>query len=153
MAQAEVRVLDLGNGETLRYEVLDAESSVSARGTATRVLRSLASGDIEAAAALSNAPQRRLEVLRDYQASVGEAEFKRIFAEYLRKPVVAEIAIGERRLIIWDLSEAASQLAGQFYVRVDGGFLMDDVPSDARRDLRRVLLAYRKSASLSGRKD
>ena len=145
--------MDLGNGETLRYEVLDPESSVSARGAATRVLRSLASGDIEVAAALSNAPQRRLEVLRDYQASVGEAEFKRIFGEYLRKPIVAEIAIGERRLIIWDLSEAASQLAGQFYVRVDGSFLMDDVPSDERRDLRRVLLAYRKSASPSRRKD
>src|SRR5262249_54322102 len=121
----------------------------SARAAAHEVLARLAAGDLEGAAALSNAPKRRLEVLSDYRKSVGEEKFKRVFAEYQRSPVRAEIAIGERRVLIWDLAEPDNQVAGQFYVRVDGRFVMDDVPSIERRDLRRVLLAYRRSASPS----
>ena len=39
--------------------------------------------------------------------------------------------------------EANRQLAGQFYIEVDGRFLMDDVPSRERMELRRVLRRYR----------
>jgi len=139
----------------LRYEVLDASvpESRSARATAGQVLRHLAEGSIEKAAALSNAPQRRLEVLRDYRASVGDDEFKRVFAQYLGNRIVEEIAIGPRRLLIWDLAEAAHHLAGQYYVEVEGGFLMDDVPSEERARLTRVLQSYRKSATPSKQKD
>ncbi len=155
LAHGEERVLDLGRGEKLRYEVLDPgdPATRSARPTAGQILRHLTAGNIEDAAALSNVPQRRLEVLRDYRASVGDEEFKRVFAQYLQKRIIAEIAIGPRRLIIWELAEASNQLAGQFYVEAEGRFLMDDVPSEARSDLRRVLQSYRKAATPSKRKD
>ena len=149
------RTLDLGKGESLRYEVLDASAveSRSARETARQILGHLAEGSIEKAAALSNAPQRRFEVLRDYRDSVGEEEFKRVFAQYLGNKIVDEIAIGDRRLLIWDLAEAAHHLAGQYYVEVEGRFLMDDEPSEARARLTRVLQSYRKSATPSKRTD
>ena len=154
IAQGEERVLELGNGQKLTYDVLDPASTIpSASGTAKQILAHLAAGKLGEAAALSNAPQRRLEVLRDYQASVGEDEFKRVFAQYLRQPIVAEIAIGRHRLIIWELAEAAHHLAGQYYVEAEGRFLLDDVPSAARSDLRRVLLNYRKTPTPSGQKD
>jgi len=153
---AEERRLDLGGGNTLRYEVLDTgASSASAKGTALAVLRYLAEGNIRAAAALSNAPARREEVLRDFQASVGEEEFKRVFSQYLGRAegLVAEVAIGPHRLLIWQLAGTGAQLAGQFYVEQGGRFLLDDVPSESRANLRRVLQSYRKAATASGRKD
>jgi hypothetical protein len=113
----------------------------SAQATAQLLLQRLASGDIEAAAALSNAPERRAQVLRDYRASVGEAEFRRIFAEYAKRPVLREIALGARRLLVWDLD---SQLGAQYFVRDGNRFVLDDVPSAERTQLRRVLLAYRQ---------
>jgi hypothetical protein len=151
LAYPEERLLDLGKGNALRYEVLDSSTaqSRSARSTASEILRHLAEGSIEKAAALSNAPQRRFEVLRDYRASVGEEEFKRVFTQYLNSRVVEEIAIGPRRLLIWDLAEASHHLAGQYYVEVEGRFVMDDVPSAERAKLTRVLQSYRKSATPS----
>ena len=113
----------------------------SAQQTAELLLQHLGAGDIDAAAALSNAPERRAQVLRDYRASVGEAEFRRIFAEYAKHRVVREIALGERRLLMWDLD---SQVGAQYFVRAGNRFLLDDVPSAERTELRRVLLAYRQ---------
>jgi len=113
----------------------------SAQATAELLLHHLAAGDIEAAAALSNAPERRAQVLRDYRASVGEAEFRRIFAEYAKHRLVREIALGERRLLMWDLD---NQLGAQYFVRDGNRFLIDDVPNAERTELRRVLLAYRQ---------
>lgn len=109
------------------------------------MLRHLAEGNIEEAAALSNAPRRRFEVLRDYRDAVGEEEFKRVFGRYFTpgNRLIAEVAIGRHRLLVWDLGEAGNQLAGQYYVEVEGKFLMDDVPSRERSRLRRVLDAYR----------
>jgi len=120
-------------------EVLDPAES--ARPTAQLLLQHLAAGDIDAAAALSNAPERRAQVLRDYRMSVGEAEFRRIFAEYAKRQVVREIALGERRLLMWDLDR---ELGAQYFVRADNRFLLDDVPNPERTELRRVLLAYRQ---------
>jgi hypothetical protein len=151
LAQAEERALDLGNGQKLAYSVLDSISTIrSAQGTARQILTHLAAGNIEEAAVLSNAPKRRFEVLREYQAAVGEAEFKRIFGRFLQpeNPVLAEIAMDTHRLIIWDLGEAQHQLAAQFYVEVEGRFLMDDVPSRARADLRRILQTYRQGKAV-----
>jgi hypothetical protein len=34
-------------------------------------------------------------------------------------------------------------LAGQYFVEVEGRYLMDDVPNQTRANLRRVLEAYR----------
>ena len=117
----------------------------SARGTALTVLKHLAEGNLEQAAAHSNAPKRRFEVLRDYRDAVGEEEFKRLFGRFLAPDnrLIAEVAIGPRRLLVWELADAKHQLAGQFYIEVDGKFLMDDVPSRERTELRRVLRRYR----------
>ena len=109
----------------------------------------LSAGDIEEAALLSNSPRRRFEVLRDYRESVGEEEFKRVFSQYFNPEnrLVAEIAIDKHRLLLWELRTspppARGVLAGQYFVEVEGRYLMDDVPNDTRTRLRWVLEAYR----------
>jgi hypothetical protein len=110
------------------------------------VLRHLADGDLGAAAALSNAPRERLELLRGYRDAIGEEEFKRVFGRYFapENKLIAEVALGPRRLLVWDLGEVG-QVAGQFYIEVDGKFLIDDVPSRERSELRRILNGYRSS--------
>jgi hypothetical protein len=125
--------------------LLDPSAPDSARATALTVIKHLAAGELEQAAAWSNAPRRRFEVLRDYRNSVGEEEFKRVFGRFLEPDnrLVAEVAIGPRRLLVWALGEAGGHLAGQFYVEVDGKFLLDDVPSRERAELGRVLRRYR----------
>ena len=117
----------------------------SAKPVALRLLGYLAEGNLEAAAALSNAPQRRLEVLRRYRNSVGEEEFKRVFGRYFapENRLIAEVVAGRHRLLVWELGEAGNRLAGQYFVEVGGEFLLDDVPSRERSELRRVLQDYR----------
>jgi len=153
--QESERTLEV-DGETLRYtlrvhpddaHVLDPSAQIapnSALNTAKLLHRHLAAGEIEAAAALSNAPERRLEVYREYRARIGERKFRRIFTEYFypENRLVAEIAIGTHRLLIWRL-QSAQHLAGQYYVETGNNVLMDDVPSSERSQLRRVLEAYR----------
>jgi hypothetical protein len=126
---------------------LVTDPAESARESATRLLALLAEGNIEAAAQLSNAPGRRYEVLRDYRAQVGGEEFKRVYARYFEpgNRLMAEAAIGKRRLLVWRLGQAGGQLAGQFFVEVDGRFVLDDVPSPERQRLERVLREYRKN--------
>jgi hypothetical protein len=117
-----------------------SNAAESARPTAERILLHLAAGEIDAAAALSNAPAERAELLRAYRDRVGEKEFRRVFAEYSAKPIAHEIAIGDRRLVMWDFD---GPLGAQYFVRSGERFLLDDVPSDERTKLRRVLAAYR----------
>ena len=118
----------------------------SARASATQLLRLLAEGNIDDAAALSNAPRQRYEVLRDYHESVGEEEFKRVYARYFdpANRLLAEAAIGRRRLLIWALGEADNHLAGLYFVEVNGRFVLDDLPHAERAELQRVLQAYRQ---------
>ncbi|MGE5639597.1 MAG: hypothetical protein ACM30H_05835 [Clostridia bacterium] len=147
-AGAAEQVVDIAGGETIRYETIvpDAASAASALGTARRILRHLAAGDLEDAAVLSNAPKRRFEVLRDYRASVGEEEFKRVFARLLsaERRSVREIAIGPHHLLVWDVRGADRELAAQYYVNVEGRYFMDDVPGETRAQLMRVLRAWRE---------
>jgi hypothetical protein len=158
---AEERVAQLANGQTVEYRLIEGDKArdekESARPTALRILRHLADGNIEQAALLSNAPKRRFEVLRDYRAQVGDHEFKRVYAQYFfpENRVVAELAVGPRRVVVWDLGEAGHQLAAQYFVEVEGKFLMDDVPSEERSRLRQLLAAYRKenAATSPARKD
>ena len=128
-----------------QQRLVDPDSPDSAQGAALAVLRHLADGNLDAAARLSNASERRREVLRDYLKSVGDENFRRTFRRYFaaENRVVAEVAIGPRRLIVWDLGEAGNRLAGQFYIELDGRFVMDDVPSPGRAQLRRILEDYR----------
>lgn len=112
--------------------------------TAKLLNRHLSAGAIEEASLLSNAPRRRFEVLRDYRDAIGEDEFKRVFARYFypENRLVAEVRIDAHSLLIWRL-EGERHLAGQYYVEVDKRWLMDDVPSEARSRLRRVLESFR----------
>jgi hypothetical protein len=141
------QALRLESGEELRYKLVEPGAS-SARATALQILKHLSSGEIEEAAVLSNAPRRRFEVLREYREQVGDTEFRRVFAQYFfpENRVIAEIAIGPRRLVIWRLGEAANHLAGQYFIEVEGKFYVDDVPSDERSRLRHVLEHYRKKS-------
>ncbi len=143
-ASGEERSLEIAPGKTIRYSLIGG-GDASARPTAEKLLRHLAEGDIEAAAQLSNYPRRRYEELAKYRAAVGDDEFKRVFARFFlpANRVVAEVAIGAHRLLIWDLGEAGHHLAGQYYVQSEGRFLMDDAPGEMRSSLRRVLEAYR----------
>ena len=115
----------------------------SAQPTALQILKHLAAGELEQAAALSNAPQRRLEVLRDFRDSIGESEFRRLFGRYFapENRVVMEAAIGPHRAVIWDLGEAGNRLTAQYFVEAGGRFLMDDIPNETRSQLQRVLEA------------
>lgn len=119
-----------------------------ARETAASLVALLSEGRIEEAAALSSHPQRRREVLEDYRARVGDEEFRRVYGRYRQGRIVDEIVEGKHRLVIWDLGH----IAGQYFVEVDGRYLLDDEPSEARSKLRRALADYRK-ARASGRKD
>lgn len=122
------------------YRVLGpADRAQSAKPVAIQLLDYLAAGDLDAAAKLSNAPERRLEVLREYRDRVGDAEFRRVFGQYPRTPV-AEVAMGERRLLVWKLEQG---IAGQYYVRVEGRFVLDDSPNPERAELKKLLDAYR----------
>lgn len=116
------------------------------------MLHHLSEGKLEAAAALSNAPRQRLELLRGYRDAIGEEEFKRVFGRYFapENKLIAEVAIGPRRLLVWELGEAGGQVAGQIYVETGGKFLMDDVPSRERTELRAVLEKYRRELQKSG---
>lgn len=153
----ETRTLELEGGGrvayTLRTHPADAHAArptgelapTSALDAAKLLNLHLSAGDIEEAALLSNAPRRRFEVLRDYRESVGEEEFKRVFAQYFypQNRLLAEIGVGKHRLLIWDLKEGAKRIAGQYFVEIEGRYLVDDVPNDARTSLRWVLEAYR----------
>lgn len=120
----------------------------SAQPVALEILKHLAAGELERAAALSNAPERRLETLRQFRSTVGEEQFKRLFGRFFspENRIVMEAAIGEHRLLVWELGEAERKLAGQYYVAAGGRFLMDDVPSERRAELQRVLDGYRKQS-------
>lgn len=105
----------------------------------------LSLGDIEEAALLSNSPRRRFQVLLEYRESVGEDEFKRVFTQYLQpeNKLLAEIGIDKHRLLIWDLRQGATRIAGQYFVEIEGRYLVDDVPNETRTRLRWILEAYR----------
>ncbi|MSP96820.1 MAG: hypothetical protein EXR29_06235 [Betaproteobacteria bacterium] len=150
------RTLEL-DGETLHYTVrtfapearLSAETAAtleptSALSTAQLLKRYLATGRIEDAALLSNAPRRRFEVLREYQHAVGEGDFKQVFTQYFypENRLVAEIIIERHSLLVWHLHNDG-RYAGQYYVDVEGRVLLDDAPSEARSRLRRILEAIR----------
>jgi len=145
-ALAEERTLELDDGAVIRYELLAAASPGSAAETSRRMLELLSEGKLDEAAAMSNAPQRRRQVLADYRDTVGEPEFRRVFAQYASPPnrLVAEVVIGERHLLVWDLADAGHRLAGQYFVHTGDGFLLDDAPNPERSRLQRVLGAYRQ---------
>jgi hypothetical protein len=144
-AFSQERLLQLPNGEELRYRVV-TQTSESARPVALQILKHLAAGELQAAAAMSNAPERRLEVLRDFRNAVGEDEFKRLFGRYFspQNRILMEAALGKRRVLIWHLGEVGNQLAGQYFIELEGKFVMDDVPNEERTKLQRLLEAQRK---------
>ena len=132
--------------ESAPYPLIENPAD-SAQPVAMQILRHLAAGEIEQAAKFSNAPERRAEVLREFRARVGEEEFKRVYSEYLapENRVIAEIGLGPRRLLVWKLGTASDRVVGQYYVRIDDRFVMDDERTPERAELSRALARYRDS--------
>jgi hypothetical protein len=128
------------------YQLIENPAE-SAQPVAMQILQHLAAGEIDQAAKFSNAPERRAEVLREFRARVGEQEFKRVYSEYLApgNRVIAEIALGPRRLLVWKLGTAGDRIVGQYYVRGDDRFLMDDERTPERAELTRALAKYRST--------
>ena len=128
---------------------LVTDPAESAQPAALQMLKHLAAGELEAAAVLSNAPARRLEVLRDFQRAVGDEEFRRLFGRYFAPAnrIVMEAAIGRHRLLVWELGEAGNELVGQYFVEADGRFVLDDVPNAERSELQRVLETQRRRSN------
>jgi hypothetical protein len=159
----ETRTLEIEGGAVVAYvlrvhpagaHVAKPEKELaptSALDTAKLLNLHLSSGDIEGAALLSNAPRRRFEVLNEYRKAIGDEEFKRVFAQYFLPDnrLLAEVAIEQHRLLLWELKTASkpgadtTAIAGQYFVEVEGRYLVDDVPNDNRTRLRWVLEAYR----------
>ena len=156
----EARYLEVEDGPRIEYRLLVhpanahvlTPASALAPDTALNAAKllnlHLSTGDLEEAAVLSTSPKRRFEVLRDYRQSVGDEAFKRVFAQYFdpASRLLAEIAIERQRLLIWELrgqAGAPAHLAGQYFIEVDGRYLLNDVPGPTRTQLRRVLEAYR----------
>ncbi len=147
----EEREINVG-GKLVRYTLsvpdpaapLEKTESAGPIATARRMHEHLARGEIEEAALLSNSPKRRYEVYRDYLGSVGADGFRKVFSQYLvpANAVLAEIVIGRQSLLIWKLRDLP-QPAGEFFIEVDGQTYMDDVPSETRQQLRRILEEYR----------
>jgi hypothetical protein len=123
----------------------------SALESAKLIIFHLSDGDIEQAALLSNAPRRRYEELTTFRKTHGDEQFKRLFAEYFdpKNSVAAEIVVDDRSLLIWRLINTSRpgapsiHYAGQFFVQIDGAYLIDDVPNEQRTRLRWVLEAVR----------
>ena len=155
-AAEEPRVLELQNGERIRYvlsthaadaHLLDAAAVLqprSALNTAKLVTRYLAEGRIEDASLLSNAPKARYARLRESFEGWSEEDFRRAYGRYFDagNRIVAEVAIDGHRLLIWHLRDT-DYLAAFFLVDIEGRLLIDDVPNETRANLRRVLQAYR----------
>lgn len=112
----------------------------SALGTAKLLNRHLSAGNIEDAALLSNEPKRRYLVLREFRDAVGEEAFRRLYTRYFEpgNRLVAEVLMPPHSLLVWHL-EGERHLAGQYYVRIDERWFVDDVPSTTRTRLRQVL--------------
>lgn len=162
-AQAAAQDLDERSfqvdGATLRYMLrshpADAHrlnpaaklSPLSALDTARLLNQYLTAGRLEDAALLSNSPKRRYAVLQDYRREVGEEAFQRVFEQYFypENRLAAEIAIGEHTLLIWHLTQT-DRYAGLYFMHIEGRALIDDVPSETRSQLRRLLEAYRSGA-------
>ncbi|HLX80731.1 MAG TPA: hypothetical protein VKS43_09115 [Burkholderiales bacterium] len=160
---ADTRTLELDGGASVTYALRTYAADAhllrpaadlapdSALNAAKLLNLYLSIGDIEAAALLSNSPRRRFELLRDYREKVGAEEFKRVFAQYFapENRLVAEIIIGNHSLLVWDLRESATRIAGQYFVEIDGRYFIDDTPNEVRSRLQLVLAAYR-SGKLPG---
>ena len=149
-------MLDLDSGGRIEYalrtfpaeaHLLDPASDLAptdALSAAKLVTRHLAAGRIEEASLLSNAPKARFDRLRESLAGWNAADFEHAYGRYFApgNRIVGEAVIGNHRLLMWYLKDV-DHLAAYYFVEVNGKLLLDDVPSEARAKLRRVLEAFR----------
>ena len=155
-AAQETRLLESDDGSRIRYTLRTFAPDANLLETAAElaptdplsaaklVTRHLAAGRLEEASLLSNAPKARFARLRESFTGWSEADFARAFGRYFApgNRIVGDAAIGNHRLLMWYLKDT-DHVTGYFFVEVDGRLLIDDVPSEARANLRRVLDAHR----------
>jgi hypothetical protein len=149
-------LLQLDSGQSLGFRLLnhppdahllEAEKPLEPRSaleTAKLVTRYLSEGRVEDAAQLSNYPKARYERMRESFEGWSEEDFRNTYGRYFASEnrIVAEVAIGDHRLLLWHLKEI-DHMAAFYLVNIEGRLLMDDVPNPTRTNLRRVLEAYR----------
>ena len=149
-------MLDLEGGERIEYVLrtfpvdanrLDPAAELAptdALSAAKLVTRYLSAGRIEEASLLSNAPKARFDRLRESLAGWSAADFEHAYGRYFlpENRIVGEAAIGNHRMLMWYLKDV-DHVAAYYFVEIDGRFLLDDFPSEARAKLRRVLEAFR----------
>jgi hypothetical protein len=158
----EVRTLKRADGSSVSYTLRtfpadahllrpDAKPvPTTALDAAKLIILHLADGEIEDAALLSNSPRRRYEELVKFREASGADHFKRLYSQYFspENRLIAEIAIDRQRLVLWELKAAEkagrpdSIVTGQFFVEVDGLYLLDDKPNETRARLQSILRDY-----------
>jgi hypothetical protein len=158
----EVRTLEREDGSSVSYTLRtypegahllrpDAKPvPTTALDAAKLIILHLSDGDIEEAALLSTSPRRRYEELVKFRESSGEEQFKRLYSQYFspENRLIAEIAIDRQRLVLWELLSTdrpgapKSIVTGQFFVEVDGQYLLDDRPNETRSRLHSILRDY-----------
>ncbi len=116
------------------------DSAASDQGNAIRCSRLfyglLAEGDIEAAAALSNDPEKTKKKFERQQKRVGEEEFAAMFRAYFGGTVTVKylFALGTHEMLILHDPQMGMDMA-QFYEVVDGKRLVDEQESADRTKL------------------
>lgn len=152
----ESRVLELAGGARIEYtlhtfpenahraETLLQHPPGGTLDTAKLVTQLLAEGRLEDVALLSNAPKARYERLKDSFGNWQKEDFERAFRRYFapENRILGEAAIGAHRLLMWYLKDT-NYITAYYFVELEGRLLLDDVPSETRNRLRRVLEDFR----------
>lgn len=149
-------MLEVAGGEKIEYtlrtfaenahlpETLLKHPPGGALDTAKLVTQLLAEGRLEDVSLLSNAPKARYERLKDSFGAWSKEDFERAFSRYFaaENRILGEAAIGRHRLLMWYLKDT-NHITAYYFVEIEGRLLLDDVPSETRTQLRRVLEDFR----------
>ena len=152
----QARVLEAEGGAPIEYalrtfaddahraETLLTHVPGSALDTAKLVTQLLAEGRLEDVSLLSNAPKARFARLKESFDGWTKADFERPFRRYFapQNRIVGEAVIDKHHLLMWYLKDT-DYITAYYLIEVDGRLLLDDVPSETRNRLRRVLEAHR----------
>jgi len=136
-AQAKELVVTLnGNEVKINYSMINHEIKEADKGKGDQasamtcsflVYKHLANGDIQGMAKLSAEPAKSLDKWTKYRERVGVEYFNKIMSDYFtsRNIVLAELVLAEETMLIIKTDDG---LAGQFYQKRDGKYLMIDMP-------------------------
>jgi hypothetical protein len=121
------------------------QSDNGAVNASLQLYRALGTADISTAAAMSNDRERTYAKYERYVERLGMAEFKKMFLSYFvgGASYTHELVIGEHHMLLVE-DPADDTIAAQFYVRVEGKYLIDEKPGPERDQLGRLFMAVRE---------